>query len=207
MYAPPEYVEQDVRRMAALIRSFPFGLLVSARDGLPSATHLPFVLEEQGRPARLLGHMARANPHWRDIKPDQKLLAIFSGPGGYITPAWYSAEQDVPTWNYQAVHVCGRFSLVTDVADLRTLLAMTVNRYEQTHGGQWSLDEIDQRVVARFERGVAAFRIDIEEITGATKHSQDKHKTDIVGVLAGLDARDYLADADLATAMRVTICR
>ena len=104
MYVPSHYHQPDLKTLHDFIQRNSFGLLVSQLDGLPFATHLPFLLErESGEHGTLVGHTARANPQCAAAK-DQTVLAVFSGPHSYISPSWYEAENVVPTWNYIAVH-------------------------------------------------------------------------------------------------------
>ena len=114
MYIPAAFAETDLTRLHDFIEQNSFGLLVSQVDGLPFASHLPFLLERTAGPhGTLVGHMARANPQWREAG-GQTALAIFSGPHAYISPTWYEAEQVVPTWNYTAVHAYGRVQIIED---------------------------------------------------------------------------------------------
>src|SRR5205807_1335826 len=112
MYIPAAFAEPDLRKLHDFIERHSFGMLVSSVDGAPFATHLPFLLDRDGGPhGTLIGHMARANPHWREAA-GQTGLAIFSGPHAYVSPSWYEAEQVVPTWNYTAVHASGRIQVI-----------------------------------------------------------------------------------------------
>ena len=113
MYVPPHFAENDREKLHDFIERNSFGLLVSQVDGLPFASHLPLLLErDAGPPGTLVGHMARANPHWQ--MTDREVLLAFAGPHAYISPTWYEAEQVVPTWNYVAVHAYGTFTVVED---------------------------------------------------------------------------------------------
>ena len=108
MYIPAAFVESDPTALHGFIEQHSFGLLVSQLDGQPFASHLPFLLDRAaGTQGTLIGHMARANPQWRQ-SDGQTALVIFSGPHAYISPTWYEADQVVPTWNYAAVHAYGK---------------------------------------------------------------------------------------------------
>ena len=103
MYVPSHFAESDPATLHDFIERYSFGLLVSQVDAVPFATHLPFLLDRTAGPhGMLIGHMARANPHWESLR-DQTALAVFSGPHAYISPTWYAAANVVPTWNYTAV--------------------------------------------------------------------------------------------------------
>ena len=140
MYIPAAFAETDLTKLHDFIEQNSFGLLVSQVDGLPFATHLPFLLERTAGPhGTLVGHMARANPQWREAG-GQTALAIFSGPHAYISPTWYEAEQVVPTWNYTAVHAYGRVQIIEDEDALLDIVQRSVRVYEQAMPRPWSFD-------------------------------------------------------------------
>jgi transcriptional regulator len=149
-----------------------FGLLVSQVDGLPFGSHLPFLLERTTGPhGTLVGHMARANPQWREVG-GQTALAIFSGPHAYISPAWYQAEQVVPTWNYTAVHAYGRVEIVEDEGALLEIVQRTVGVYEQTMPRPWTFGD-SGTFAERMLGQIVGFRIEIEKIEGKWKLNQN----------------------------------
>lgn len=172
MYVPAAFAETDTARLHDFIEAHSFGLLVSTRDGAPFATHLPLLLERDAGPhGCLVGHVARANPHWQHLE-GQDVLAIFSGPHAYVSPAWYEAENVVPTWNYVAVHAYGRCSLVEDVEGLTRILRASVATYEQASPRPWSLDS-ETEFFAKMVRGIVGFRLEIERLEGKWKLSQN----------------------------------
>src|SRR5262249_58448970 len=117
IYTPASFAETDVGKLHAFVRRQSFATLVSASSGGLVASHLPLLLDTQaGRLGHLLGHMARANPQWRQIDGD--VLAVFHGPHTYISPSWYAEPGLVPTWNYVAVHAYGTLQLVEKPEDL-----------------------------------------------------------------------------------------
>jgi hypothetical protein len=131
MYIPTAFAEPDLSKLHDFIDQHSFGLLVSQVDGLPFASHLPLLLERTAGPhGTLVGHMARANPQWREAV-GKTVLAIFSGPHAYISPTWYEAEQVVPTWNYTAVHAYGKVETIEDEGALLDIVQKTVRVYEQ----------------------------------------------------------------------------
>ena len=125
MYIPASYAERDLPTLLAFLESHPLAALVTVSEtaGL-FATHLPLVLDRATAPGTLIGHLARANPHYRQIAAGAtEALVIFSGPDAYITPDWYPAKREhgrvVPTWNYVAVHAYGTVCLRDDRGFLR----------------------------------------------------------------------------------------
>lgn len=100
MYIPEHFKETNPERIAELIKSYPFGALVTAPDGVPFISHLPLLFESAvGAHGKLLGHMARANPQWQHFAAGSEVLAVVQGPQAYVSPSWYSSP-GVPTWNY-----------------------------------------------------------------------------------------------------------
>jgi transcriptional regulator len=172
MYLPSAFAETDPTRLHDLIEQHSFGLLVSQRDGVPFASHLPFLLDRQAGPqGSLLGHMARANPQWEQVD-GQTVLAIFSGPHAYVSPTWYEADQVVPTWNYVSVHAYGRFQVIADRSALLDVIQKTVRFYEQAMPRPWSLGG-PATFVERMLAQVVGFRIPIERIEGKMKLNQN----------------------------------
>jgi transcriptional regulator len=184
MYVPPHFAETDSGRLYDFIEQHSFGLLISGVDGAPFATHLPLLLDRGAGPhGALVGHVARANPQWREL-PGRTALAVFSGPHGYVSPAWYEAENVVPTWNYVAVHAYGPVQLVEDRGALFEMVRRMVERYEGGRPRPWSLGEpsaFTDRMLAQ----IVGFRLAIERLEGKWKLNQNQP----------LDRRAKVADA------------
>jgi transcriptional regulator len=145
---------------------------VSQVEGLPFATHLPFLVERRGGAhGTLVCHVARANPQWQQAG-GQTALAIFSGPHAYISPTWYEAEQVVPTWNYAAVHAYGRVQVIHDENSLFEIVAKMVGVFEQSMPRPWTVDP-SSTFVKRLVAQIVGFRIDIDKIEGKFKLNQN----------------------------------
>jgi transcriptional regulator len=177
MYIPAAFAETDLTKLHDFIEQNSFGLLASQVNGLPFASHLPFLLDRTAGPnGTLVGHLARANPQWREAAR-QTALAIFSGPHAYISPTWYEAEQVVPTWNYTAVHAYGRVQVVEDeVALLGVVRDMP---------RPWSFDP-SGTFFKRLLGQIVGFRIEIQGIEGKWKLNQNhpvERRKKIVGAL------------------------
>jgi transcriptional regulator len=176
MYVPAAFAESDLNRLHDFIEQNSFGVLVSQVDGLPFATHLPFLLDRtSGMHGTLVGHLARANPQWRNVS-GQTILAIFSGPHVYVSPTWYEAEQVVPTWNYTAVHAYGRVEIIEDRGALLDILQRSVLVHEQTMPRPWSFDP-SSPFVNRLLAQIVGLRIEMEKIEGKFKLNQN-HSVD-----------------------------
>jgi transcriptional regulator len=172
MYIPPHFAETDLPTLHDFIERNSFGVLISSLDGSPFATHLPFLLERaSGSRGTLVGHMARANPQWREFA-GRTVMTIFSGPHAYISPTWYESANVVPTWNYVAVHAYGKAEIVEDPAPLREIVARTVEYYERSLPIPWNLPD-SATFLDRLLSQIVGFRIEIESLEGKWKLNQN----------------------------------
>ena len=226
MYLPEHFKVDDVSRMHALMRERPFATLISSGSLGLFATHLPVVLKTEGPPGSAgLGaiecHLARANPHWRDLAQTgtgtgagtgqtavAEALMIFHGPEGYITPNWYASkpetEKVVPTWNYAAVHAYGRPAIMDGADWMRRHVAELTDQRERRSADQqpgskpWALSDAPEDYVQAMMRGIVGFRFEITRLEGKWKMSQNRETRDRSGVVAGLSARGHGDDAAIA---------
>jgi transcriptional regulator len=186
MYVPTHFAVTDQTRLHDFIEAHSFGLLVSTVEGVPFATHLPFLLERNTGPhGCLIAHVARGNPQWHDLE-GRPVLAIFSGPHAYISPSWYEANNVVPTWNYTAVHVYGTCNLVQDPVELAGILAAMVNTFERGQPRPWTLDTSSD-YFGRMVRGIVGFRIAIDRLEGKWKLNQNhpaERREKVIRILA-----------------------
>jgi len=172
MYIPSHFTESDPNKLHDFIERHSFGLLVSQVAGVPFASHIPFLLDRATGPhGTLIGHVARANPHWNDLA-NQTALAVFSGPHAYITPTWYESANVVPTWNYAAVHATGLVKVIEDKDTLLEIVQRTVNFYEANMPTPWPLDTSGS-FVERLLAQIVGFRIEIATLEGKWKMSQN----------------------------------
>jgi len=187
VYIPAHFAETDQQKLCDFIEQNSFGLLVSQLGGEPFATHMPLLLDRQAGPhGTLIGHMARANPHWQAT--DRHVLAVFSGPHVYVSPTWYQAENVVPTWNYVAVHAYGAFQLVTDHAETVSIVEQYVERYERSLPRPWTVAPGDA-FVDKLAKAVVAFRIEITRLEGKWKLNQNQPLERRERVVAALQKR------------------
>ncbi|MEI8021845.1 MAG: FMN-binding negative transcriptional regulator [Schlesneria sp.] len=172
MYVPSHFHEPDLKTLHDFIQQHSFGLLVSQMNGLPFATHIPFLLErESGEHGTLVGHTARANPQCALAK-DQSVLAVFSGPHSYISPTWYESDNVVPTWNYVAVHAIGKLEIVEDQSNVLKIVQRMTDFYENSLPKPWSFNETTT-FAERLLTQIVGFRIVIEKLEGKWKLSQN----------------------------------
>src|SRR5207302_2568468 len=154
MYIPKAFREDDLKTLLKLIREYSFATLITQHEGVPFATHLPFILDAQRGPnGTLLAHMARANPQWQHFASGQEELVIFQGPHAYISPSWYEVELSVPTWNYATVHAYGRPRIVRDQVELYSHLRDLVATHEAQFAEPWSF-QLPTDYIERLMKGV-----------------------------------------------------
>jgi transcriptional regulator len=174
----------------------PFAIIVSTVEGLPVATHLPFHVIVDGPDIILTAHFAKANPQWKSLA---EVLVIFSGPHAYISPTHYEREQNVPTWNYIAVHAYGAAEIVTDRAAGLGILEDLIRQSEPSYLAQWH--RLAPEYKAGMFNGIVPFRIRVTKLDAKEKLSQNKkasERTDIITALteatdhASMELADYM---------------
>ena len=195
MYEPPHFREDRLDVLHALIRAHPLGLLISNGSDGPIANQLPFLIDaDVGPHGRLRAHLARANAHWTELAahPQGKVLIVFQGADSYVTPSWYATKQEtgkvVPTWNYVMVQVRGTPRVIEDAAWLRQQIGELTSIHESNRDKPWAVTDAPERFVEAQIKGIVGIEIDIAEIHGKWKVSQNRPVADRRGVAEGLDA-------------------
>jgi transcriptional regulator len=185
------------------MRDYSFATLVTQHEGGPFASHLPLILEaDEGPYGTLFGHMARANPQWRDFDAAQDVLVIFQGPHTYVSPSWYEVEPaNVPTWNYAVVHAYGTPRLITEYEACCALLDTLVRTHEAQFARPW-LFQLPEDYVRQMMQGIVAFAIRITRLEGKLKLSQNRSLTDQQHVAATLQQSTDLVSRDVGTLMQ-----
>lgn len=170
MYLPKGSEVTDDKTLWQFIRDNSFGILFSQKNDVPFATHLPFLIDEQaGNHGTLISHMAKANPHWKDIN-NHNVLIVFQGPHAFISSLWYGEEKVVPTWNYTAVHVYGKFVQIAQRKELKQIILDTLKLHEN---GSPVLAHRNQAFFDGLLNAVVGFKIEIEKMEGKWKLSQN----------------------------------
>jgi transcriptional regulator len=193
MYQPPHFREDDLAVQHALIRAHPLGLLITAGPGGPNANALPFHLIPEGSPKGVLQvHMSRANGQWKEIAAGVPVLVVFQGENAYITPSWYATKREtgkvVPTWNYAIVQVRGTAKVIDDAGWLRTQIEALTGEHEGPRPKPWGVDDAPDAFVDAQIKGIIGVEIEITDIEGKWKVSQNRPKADIAEVVEGLGA-------------------
>ncbi len=201
MYVPKSFEVTDEAALHEFIAVHSFAALVSNGDGELFATHLPLIMRRVDSRRILLGHVARANPHWRYLAGNPRVLAIFTGPHSYISPTWYATEPAVPTWNYAAAHVYGTARVFDDARSLSRLLDELIANYEGPLPNPWS-GELPAEFKSKLMKAIVGIEISVERIEGKFKFGQNRPLEDQRSMLSNLEAREDRAANDFATLVR-----
>ena len=178
-------------------------LMTSDEAGAPSATHLALVWQDDGTEhGSLIGHMARANAHWKLVVRPAESLALFWGPHAYVSPTWYTPGVKVPTWNYVTVHAYGRPQLVEDTKGALDILARLAAVYEGSGADAWGLDRLPPGNAEAQTRGIVAFRIPLARVETKLKLSQNRELADRHQVIDRLQASDRQDSQETADWMK-----
>jgi transcriptional regulator len=189
MYTPPAYKMTDTDAVYGLIRAYDFAVLVVPGEDDMLATHLPLKLDEDK--AVLTGHAARANPFCKAVEDGQDVLAVFSGPHAYVSPTWYSdPDNNVPTWNYLAVHVYGKLRALSGDEAGQALSAQVAD-FESS----WRITNLEEKKRAKMEAAILPFELIIERIEAKAKLSQNKPIEERVRLADALNERGESAIA------------
>lgn len=184
----------------ALIARHPFGTLVTVGDdGFPHASHIPMLAQPCDEGFRLIGHVARANPHAAAIARGTAATAVFRGPHAYVSPSWYERPtESVPTWNYVAKHCYGHLREV----DARPVVAQLVRTFESRFPKPWLLDAIDPQYFEGQLRGIVAFELPVGRFVSSAKLSQNHSQIDRDTTIAALAASADPTERACADAMQ-----
>lgn len=170
MYIPHHFKNENQDELLGFMRAHPFGLLVCNGNEFPAITHLPFTVEANEKVV-LYSHFAAVNPQAQLLKDGDKVTVVFSGPHAYISPSLYDAAQNVPTWNYIAVHAQGTYMLCNE-AETEALLRKMIAVYEPAYEQQY--DNLPGEYITALKSELVAFTVVVEQLQGQYKLSQNK---------------------------------
>ena len=198
-------VDDPAAELAELCRHVPATLVTIGPEGL-RASILPMLFDPgDGRLGTLRGHLARGNPHWRELVSDVEALAIFDGPDAYVSPSWYEEKRltgkVVPTWNYVTVQAHGAITLHQEPEWLMPHVRRLVDRHEGMRPEPWSIDDAPEGYVETQARAIVGLELRISRLEAKRKLSQNRSAADVAGTIEGLDAGSSLEQA-VAAEMR-----
>jgi transcriptional regulator len=198
MYIPSYYKQENKDILLKYMREFPFGILVTAEENKPWATHIPFVIEEEDNSIVLYTHIAAMNPQNKQLL-NSKVLCIFREPHAYISPSLYNHSKNVPTWNYIAVHAYGNVELIEGKNELILLQEKMINMLEPSYMEQFK--NLDEKYLDGLLKGITGFKIVIDELYGKEKLSQNKTDEEIERIGKKLTESDNTVESEIGKRM------
>src|SRR5581483_4628579 len=184
VYVPEHFRVEDRQKAIHFMRENPFAVLVSTAADGPFATHVPVVIREQGEQILIRGHVAKANPHWRYLEQQPNCLMIFHGPHAYISPANYSTRENVPTWNYGAVHAYGDARVFAETPELLAMLHDLIPTFEAAYEAQWN--SLSEAYRTRMLNHIVGFELAVTEMQAKFKLSQNRTRDEQQKVIESL---------------------
>jgi transcriptional regulator len=198
MYTPPYARHQQPEELHQLIRANGFATLITHANSQLQATHTPLLLNSDG--SRLTGHIAKANTQWKAFQQNPEVLAIFQGPHTYISSSWYDHE-NVPTWNYLAVHAYGTVRMLTEEETLLSLKHL-VDKYEAQSAHPVTVEGMSPDHVKKELKGLVAFEITITRLEASYKLSQNRDAKNYANIISELRKRGDAQSLAVADAMQ-----
>ena len=206
VYTPAPNRHDDETQLRGFVADVRVGWLVTSRPGeAPAASFLPVVWHAD----TVVAHLAKANPHWREIEDGAPALLIVTGPDAYVSPSWYAAKAEhgkvVPTWNYSAVHLTGTVRLHHDQEWLRRAVTGLTDEHEGRRDQPWQVDDAPAPFVEGQLHGIVGLELTVTKVEGKAKLSQNRSDADRAGVVEGLRADGRPGDLAVADAMAASL--
>ena len=185
MYIPNYFKNENIEEVKGFLIENSFGILINQHSGKLTGTHIPMLLDTDENGADILtGHLSKANPQWQNFNDNEEVLAIFNGPHSYVSSSWYEAEQ-VPTWNYIAVHIYGIIKLM-EGKELFDSLKKLVDKYERNSENPVAVERMSDKTLKQIN-GIVGFRISVHEVQAAYKLSQNREDMDYHNIVDQLE--------------------
>lgn len=200
MYIPKYYKVTDFHEIKEFIQRNSFGTIVTTKQDKPIASHLPLELHKQGDDYYITGHMAYANPQWKTFEAkNDNVLVMYQGPHSYISSSWYKRE-NVPTWNYQSVHVYGTASIMSE-QELEEDLILLLQKYEGNRKNPVLWKNLSPQTKKQI-KGIVGFKIKLQEVQAAYKLSQNRNETDYINIIDKLQNEQNPNSKQMAELMK-----
>lgn len=212
MYLPSHFEETRVDVLHAAIRARPLGLLITLAEAGLQANPIPFLIDAGPTPSGTLrGHVARANPLWRETRAEVNALIVFQGPQAYVSPSMYATKaatgKVVPTWNYVTVQARGRLRSIDDAKWVRSLVERLTQTHEATRAVPWAMSDAPGDYIETMLRAIVGIEIELTTLHGKWKVTQNRDAADRQGVAYGLERQAQANDDAQALAMAQLVAR
>ena len=179
MYVPNRFKEEDTQKILKLAEEHSFATLVTVKEGVPFASHLPLMIEGD-ETITIVGHMAKANEQWQHFQNGRNVMVIYRGPHAYISPSNYEGEA-VPTWNYAAIHMYGKPTLIFEESQLKDIVDKLTMTHENNRDNPWQPEYRPAMLKA-----IVGFEIEVTRIDGKYKLSQNRPEKDRQNIISSL---------------------
>ena len=156
----------------AFARERGFGTLALNHADGPLISHIPFALTEEGTSADL--HLVRSNPILRLLDTPQPAVIAVTGPDAYISPDWYETDDQVPTWNYIAIHLRGTLERLPDEHMHAMLDHQSAHFEDKLDKTPWTTAKMTSEVLQKMMRQIVPCRLTVTKINGTWKLNQNK---------------------------------
>jgi transcriptional regulator len=201
MYSPEEFKIKELPIVLDFLREHPLGVAVSSVVTVePIVSHLPFLVEQHENEVVLESHLSIHNPQSEHIRSGRTILVIFQGPNAYISSSVYS-HHNVPTWNYQAVHVYGTIDLMSK-EELRAHLKKSVHHFDGIRHGKINFDELNPKMIESYIQEIKGFKVTSYRIETVFKLSQNRNSTDYENIIQDLASSENPADKSISVSMK-----
>ncbi len=201
MYIPKEFIETNPDEILQFLEQNPLGMLISTA-GLPEpmVSHIPFLIKTDRREIILEGHISRANSQAEQLKKGKPVLVVFQGPNTYISSSLYS-HTNVPTWNYQAVHIYGTIETM-ETPELIQHLEESVQHFEDQRHQKLSFADFPEAMIEDYLKGICGIRIKAYKTEAAYKMSQNRNEKDYQNIVSDLAQSPASKDQQVANVMQ-----
>ncbi len=197
MYIPRHFVNHDQEQLLEFVDATAVATVITAGPAGLMANEVPLLRQPEAN--RLWGHLARPNPQLEELAAVEEVLVVFNGPSAYVSPNWYTTRGLVPTWNFVTVQVRGRVEMHDDPEVVRDIVRRLAHKHEAGFDSPWTMDKVEPDKLEKMLGVIVGFHIEMDEVRGKYKLSQNRNDDDRAGVIAGLEAA---GDDDLAALMR-----
>ena len=196
MHVPSMFSFNDNEGKFAFMKKYSFATIVTNKNNIPIATQLPFVIKENSGKIILTAHFGIANEQVKYIE-DNVSLIIFAEPHAYISPSHYDKVESVPTWDYIAVHAYGKAKILQSEVEKVEAIREMIEFYEKDYRKQW--ESLPEKFKNGMLKGIVAFEIEVTDLQGQQKLSQNKTKVEIGRITEHLENSELGVEKDLAS--------
>lgn len=204
MYIPTEFEFTDQKLILEFLQLHPFGTLaVNGTDGFPVLVHIPFTCNFGSDKNHLEFHVASENEIVAAIQAMSQGTLIVQGAHGYISSSVYT-HTNVPTYNYQAVHISGKLE-VLDSSGLKNHLTQLVDSFEAKRENKLHMSQWPVNLIESYMTEIVGYRLELDRVEAAFKLSQNRNEIDFQRILDDLSTGNS-EEKHLAEVMKQTKC-